>query len=595
MGGRSILILFGPPGAGKGTIAPKIVSGLGIPQLSTGDMLRAAVKAGTEVGKQADEVMKSGGLVSDEIVVGIIKDRIKEEDCAKGFILDGFPRTVPQAEMLDKCLFETGEMVSKVIQLDVPDAVLEERICGRWIHKDSGRSYHVKFAPPKSLPAGAGPCEANMRDDATGEALYQRADDTAEALEERLRTYHEQTVPILNHYKTVVATVDAEGSTEAVRAGVLSVLGIPLSALETRQSEGVSKSAEDNASGARLMMDWRAEGQWTWAPESVAAKREKQAPVTPQTAAVFQLAGRRAKALADAACEADEGWYRESTLRRLDREAVLSLLPAWDRRPAPPQERRRLKPVASPRAPHAPNTPGGSADAGSLYAPGAARSGPIPMLTPTMPPVTTQPVSETPRRRVSLMSPKVAGRVPKKVRESPEAVPGDEGEGCEKKKKKRKKKKKDPSDLTSEALADVLPPAESAYDQAGAWGMDDEEYPASPYALEHDAKMRTLQGIFQARSAAGAGEAGADAGRLPAVPSKQRAPAQVRYRRGRCRGVYHIVVPKVAECQKDISRSASFLMATHLPALPIPPQKPRPQGLGHGRAKRRQPSVSAAG
>merc|ERR1712054_104975 len=123
---REVLILFGAPGAGKGTQAPKIVEKYGLAHLSTGDMLRAAVAAGTEVGKRAKAVMESGGLVSDDIVVGIIKDRINEEDCKNGFILDGFPRTVPQA------------------------AILEERICGRWIHKASGRSYHVKFNPPKT-------------------------------------------------------------------------------------------------------------------------------------------------------------------------------------------------------------------------------------------------------------------------------------------------------------------------------------------------------------------------------------------------------------------------------------------------------------
>ena len=159
---RSILVLFGPPGAGKGTHAPKIVEKLGIPQLATGDMLRAAVAAGTPVGKAAKAAMDSGALVTDEIVVGIIADRVKEEDCSKGFILDGFPRTVEQAKMLDEMLSKDGESVARVIELQVPDAVLTERIVGRWVHKSSGRSYHVKFNPPKSL-GGKTPTEATMR------------------------------------------------------------------------------------------------------------------------------------------------------------------------------------------------------------------------------------------------------------------------------------------------------------------------------------------------------------------------------------------------------------------------------------------------
>ena len=138
---RKIMILFGPPGAGKGTHAPKIEAKLGTPQLSTGDMLRAAVAAGTPVGKQAKAAMDAGALVTDDIVCGIIADRIKEPDCASGFILDGFPRTVEQAKKLDEVLAKNGEAVAKVVELQVPDAVLEERICGRWVHKASGRSY----------------------------------------------------------------------------------------------------------------------------------------------------------------------------------------------------------------------------------------------------------------------------------------------------------------------------------------------------------------------------------------------------------------------------------------------------------------------
>ena len=174
-GSKTVMILFGPPGAGKGSQAPKIVETLGIPQLSTGDMLRAAVAAGSEVGKQAKDVMASGGLVSDELVVSIIKDRIAEEDCKGGFILDGFPRTVEQAKMLDAMLETSGDKVSLVLALEVPDEVLTERICGRWVHKASGRSYHVKFAKPKSLGEGDKPSETTMLDDETGARRVGRA------------------------------------------------------------------------------------------------------------------------------------------------------------------------------------------------------------------------------------------------------------------------------------------------------------------------------------------------------------------------------------------------------------------------------------
>ena len=206
---RTIIILFGPPGAGKGTQAPRIVEQLGTPQLSTGDMLRAAVAAGTDVGKEADGVMKSGGLVSDDLVVAIIKDRIDQPDCHRGFLLDGFPRTVGQAEKLDALLAANGESVTMVLRLEVPDADLEERICGRWIHKASGRSYHAKFKPPKSLAAGAEPSAETMLDDESGEPLSQRADDTKDALQSRLKGYHEMTTPLLEHYKPVVKLVDA--------------------------------------------------------------------------------------------------------------------------------------------------------------------------------------------------------------------------------------------------------------------------------------------------------------------------------------------------------------------------------------------------
>jgi len=225
---RNIMILFGPPGAGKGTHGPKIEDMLGIPQLSTGDMLRAAVSAGTEVGKKAEAVMKAGGLVSDEIVIGIIRDRIQEEDCKFGFILDGFPRTLAQAKALDKMLADEGACVTKVIELEVPDSVLEERITGRWIHKSSGRSYHVKYAPPKSMKLdGSGkPIPESMKDDATGEPLMQRKDDTAAALTKRLRGYHGETVPILAHYRPngVVRAVNANQKMDGVWTEILASL-----------------------------------------------------------------------------------------------------------------------------------------------------------------------------------------------------------------------------------------------------------------------------------------------------------------------------------------------------------------------------------
>jgi len=210
---RKIIILFGPPGSGKGTRAPFIVNELGIPQLSTGDMLREAVAKGTEVGKIAAEVMKSGGLVDDNIVLNVVRERIKCDDCGKGFILDGFPRTMEQAKLLSEVL--APETVSLVIALSVSDENLVERICGRWVHKASGRSYHIKFQPPKSLkrddPTIQPPLVAvseNMLDDETGEPLMQRQDDTEAALRDRLTNYHSMTVPLLGYYANVVTTLD---------------------------------------------------------------------------------------------------------------------------------------------------------------------------------------------------------------------------------------------------------------------------------------------------------------------------------------------------------------------------------------------------
>jgi len=197
-------------------------------------MLRAAVAAQTEVGKKAQAVMKAGGLVSDEIVIGIISDRIQEPDCRFGFILDGFPRTLEQAKALDAVLAKEGQCVTKVIDLEVPDSVLEERICGRWIHKSSGRSYHAKFAPPKSMKVDASgkPVPESMKDDETGEPLMQRQDDTSTALVKRLKGYHDDTVPILTHYKPkgIVKPVNANQDVEDVWKEVLEALQRPKSA-----------------------------------------------------------------------------------------------------------------------------------------------------------------------------------------------------------------------------------------------------------------------------------------------------------------------------------------------------------------------------
>jgi len=215
---KQIVVLFGPPGSGKGSLAPKVVDTFKIPQLSTGDMLRAAVAAKTPEGLEAKEVMEAGKLVPDQLVVSLIKRRVEHDDCTGGFILDGFPRTIQQALALDSMLSENGHRVSMVISLSVPDHVLTERICGRWVHKSSGRSYHVKFAPPKSLEEGATPSPENMLDDHTGEPLNQRADDTEEALTTRLAGYHRDTVPILTHYEEVVVEINANQPPEHVTA-----------------------------------------------------------------------------------------------------------------------------------------------------------------------------------------------------------------------------------------------------------------------------------------------------------------------------------------------------------------------------------------
>ncbi len=180
------LILLGPPGAGKGTQATFIKEKFQIPQISTGDMLRAAVKAGTPLGMAAKTVMDAGGLVSDDIIIGLVKDRLKQPDCAHGYLFDGFPRTVPQADAMK----EAGVTIDYVLEIDVPDAAIVERMSGRRVHAASGRTYHVKFNPPKV--AG--------KDDVTGEDLIQREDDKEETVTRRLSVYHEQTEILVGYY-----------------------------------------------------------------------------------------------------------------------------------------------------------------------------------------------------------------------------------------------------------------------------------------------------------------------------------------------------------------------------------------------------------
>ncbi|GAA5863917.1 hypothetical protein JCM1840_005821 [Sporobolomyces johnsonii] len=186
------LVLMGPPGAGKGTQAPMIKEKYNVCHLATGDMLREQVKQGTELGKEAKKIMDAGGLVSDEIVIGMIKSQLEEnKECQLGFILDGFPRNVTQAEKLDEMLTERKQPLEHAVQLLVDDNLLVSRITGRLVHPASGRSYHKEFAPPKKP----------MTDDITGEPLIQRSDDTAETLYKRLDTYHKQTGPVAEYYK----------------------------------------------------------------------------------------------------------------------------------------------------------------------------------------------------------------------------------------------------------------------------------------------------------------------------------------------------------------------------------------------------------
>ncbi|MDQ6621599.1 MAG: adenylate kinase [Pseudomonadota bacterium] len=214
------LILLGPPGAGKGTQAQFIIETYGIPQISTGDMLRAAVKAGTPLGVAAKRVMDSGALVSDAIIIGLVQDRLREPDCANGYLFDGFPRTIPQAEAL-----RAAEVpIDFVLEFDVPDEEIVRRMSGRRVHPASGRTYHVLFNPPRVPDC----------DDVTGEPLIQREDDREETVQKRLAVYHAQTEPLVGWYAGWTASGDSRapqyrrveglGSVDTIRAAVLTAL-----------------------------------------------------------------------------------------------------------------------------------------------------------------------------------------------------------------------------------------------------------------------------------------------------------------------------------------------------------------------------------
>ncbi len=214
------LILLGPPGAGKGTQATFIKEKFGIPQIATGDMLRAAVKAGTPLGVEAKKVMDAGGLVSDDIIIGLVKDRLRENDCQGGYMFDGFPRTIPQADAMK----DAAVAIDIVLEIDVPDGEIIERMSGRRVHATSGRTYHVKYNPPKV--AG--------KDDLTGEELIQRDDDREETVRKRLEVYHSQTKPLVDYYTSWAASGDAKapkvrkisglGSVDEITSRVLDAL-----------------------------------------------------------------------------------------------------------------------------------------------------------------------------------------------------------------------------------------------------------------------------------------------------------------------------------------------------------------------------------
>ncbi len=214
------LILLGGPGAGKGTQANYIKENYQIPQISTGDMLRAAVKAGSDLGKKAKEYMDSGGLVPDNVIIGLVKERIKEADCQKGFLFDGFPRTIPQADAMK----EAGVVIDAVVDINVPDAEIIKRMSGRRAHLASGRTYHVVFNPPK----------VEGKDDVTGEPLIQRDDDKEETVRKRLEVYHNQTEPLIDYYKKWESSgeaaapkyvrIEGVGKVDEIRRQVFSAL-----------------------------------------------------------------------------------------------------------------------------------------------------------------------------------------------------------------------------------------------------------------------------------------------------------------------------------------------------------------------------------
>ena len=219
---RDVIVLFGPPGAGKGSQAPHIVSKLRIPALSVGGIMRCAIEEGTALGLVCREVMENDGLVPDDVVAGLIRDRIARKDCDRGFVMDGFPRTVEQAQMFDDVLAYTHERVTRIVVLEAPEDVLERRVAGRWIHKSSGRAYHAVTAPPSSLPPGDLPTTLNMLDDTTGEPLTRRLDDVEATLRRRLRGYEEQFSGVTSHYAAtrVVTAVDANQDPTHVRSCV---------------------------------------------------------------------------------------------------------------------------------------------------------------------------------------------------------------------------------------------------------------------------------------------------------------------------------------------------------------------------------------
>ncbi len=210
------LIFLGPPGSGKGTQAKMLVDKYGIPQISTGDILREAVKEGTPLGKEAKKYMDEGKLVPDEVVVGIVRERLKEPDCTKGFILDGFPRTIPQAEALDKTLQKMGKGIDHVLSLEVDKEELVRRLSGRRTCKKCGAMYHIIFDPPKK----DGIC------DRCGGELYQRDDDKEETIRERLRVYEEQTAPLIEYYrkKGLLRPIDGVGKIEEIFARITEAI-----------------------------------------------------------------------------------------------------------------------------------------------------------------------------------------------------------------------------------------------------------------------------------------------------------------------------------------------------------------------------------